>query len=171
MPAAPLLWVDGSYDDTGTTWTGDGPLTLTFNTPQRGVGFNIMADEAGPFSGTICAYNSANTLLGCEPFTGDGEPLAGGTYGMAIFAGIYDDTAEITTVTIDAGGALYPHDFAIDQLVLATSRRMVPATVTVQPGARTATFAVNTDTVSSPTNVTVTGHDQSDQSTALTVNP
>ena len=171
VPAAPLLWVDGSYDDTGTTWTGDGPLTLTFNTPQRGVGFNVMADEAGAFSGTICAYNSASTLLGCEPFTGDGEPLAGGTFGMAIFAGLYDDTAEITTVTIDAGGALYPHDFAIDQLVLATSRRMVPATVTVQPGARTATFAVNTDTVSSPTTVTVTGHHQSDQSTTLTVNP
>jgi hypothetical protein len=74
-------------------------------------------------------------------------------------------------VTIDAGGATFPHDFAIDQLVLATSRRMVPPTVTVQPGARTATFPVNTDTVTSPTTVTVTGHVQSDQSATLTVNP
>jgi hypothetical protein len=171
VPAAPLLWVNGSYDNTGTVWTGAGPLTLTFNNPQRGVGFNIMADEQGHFSGTICAYNSSNTLIGCEPFTGDGEALAGGTNGMAIFAGIYDDPAEITKITIDAGGTLYPHDFAINQLVLATSRRMVPASVSVQAGATTATFPVNTDSVTAVTSVTVTGSYQEVHTGTVMVDP
>jgi trimeric autotransporter adhesin len=171
VPAAPLLWVDGNYDATGTVWTGDGPLTLIFNTPKHGVGFNIMADEAGPFSGTICAYNTSNTLIGCEPFNGTGAPLAGGTNGMAIFTGIYDDTAEIGKVTIDAGGQLYPHDFAINQLVVATSRRMVPPSVTVQAGANAATFPVNTDTVSAVTTVGITGTYQTAHVGTLTVNP
>jgi trimeric autotransporter adhesin len=171
VPAAPLLWVDGSYDETGTVWTGDGPLTMRFSNPQRGVGFNIMADEAGPFSGTVCAYDSSDTLLGCKTYNGNGAPLAGGTNGLAIFTGIYDDKLEISKVTIDGAGALYPHDFAIGPLSLATNRRMVPQTVTVQAGASTATFPVNTDTVDQVTTVSITGNYQGTQTAAITVNP
>jgi hypothetical protein len=171
VPAEPLLWVSGSYDTTGTVWTGSGPLTLSFNNPQRGVGFNVMADEAGPFTGTVCAYNSSGNLLGCEPFNGNGANQAIDSTGLAIFAGIYDDTAEISTVKIDAGGALYPHDFAIGHLIVANTRRMVPPSVTVTAGATSTSFPVNTDTTSSATNVIVTGQFQSAQTATLTIVP
>jgi hypothetical protein len=170
LPAAPLLWVSGSYPD-GTNWVGNGPMTLAFNTPQRGVGFNIMADEAGPFSGTICAYNNNDELLGCVPIAGNGAPLAGGTNGLAAYAGIYDDTAEISWITVDAGGQTYPHDFAIGQLFVASSRRMVPPTVKVQAGATSATFPVNTDTVQTQTTTTISGQYQTTASGTVTITP
>jgi len=170
-PNEPLLWVGGTYNGQTGSWTANGPLTLTLNTPQRGLAFRIMADEGGPFSATVCAYNSADVLLGCKPYSGSGAPIAGGSNGIAAFVGIYRDTPEIARITIDAGGALYPHDFAIGSLSVAGSRRMVPASVKVQPGASSASFPVNTDTVDSPANITVTGEFQTIRNTTLTVNP
>jgi hypothetical protein len=169
-PNEPLLWVNGDYNGQGA-WIGNGPLTLTLNTPQRGLGFRIMADEGGPFSATVCAYNAADVLLGCKPYTGTGAPIAGGSNGIAAVVGIYRDSADIAKVTIDAGGALYPHDFAIGTVSVATSRRMVPSSVTVQPGATSATFTVNTDTVDATTDITVTGDFGASHDAVLTVNP
>jgi hypothetical protein len=171
VPADPLLWVSGSYDSTGTVWTGYGPITLAFNNPQRGVGFNVMADEGGPFTDTVCAYDASNNLLGCKTYNGNGVALAGGTNGLAVFTGIYDDKPEIAKVTIDGGGALYPHDFAIGPLTVDSTRRMVPPSVTVQAGATTATFPVNTDTVNQVTTVTIGGNYLVAQTGTLTVTP
>jgi hypothetical protein len=148
VPAEPLLWVGGVYDGLTGSWTGNGPLVLTLSAPQRGVAFRIMADEGGPFTGTVCAYNASDVLLGCVPISGTGAPIAGGLNGIAAYAGVYNDAQEISRVIIDAGGALYPHDFAIGSLTVTSTRRMVPPSVTVQPGATTATFPVNTYTVS-----------------------
>ena len=62
-----------------------------------------------------------------------------------MFVGLYDDVQELSKVTIDAGGALYPHDFAIGQLNVASTRRqLVPASVTVPAGATGVCFPVNT---------------------------
>jgi len=166
VPAAPLLWTGDASDGNGA-WLGNGPFTLTFNAPGRGLGFSVMADEAGPFTGNLCAYNAANDLLGCVPFNGVG----GNVNGTAVYVGLYDDTAEISKVTIDAGGALYPHDFAIGQVSVATSRRMVPTSVKVQAGAGTATFPVNTDSVGAPTTVTITGNYQGTTTGVLQINP
>jgi hypothetical protein len=171
VPAEPLLWPGGTYDGLTGSWTAYGPLTLTLSSPQRGLGFRIMADEEGPFTGTVCAYNAANTLLGCVPFTGHGAPLAGGTNGIAAYVGIYDDAPEIAKVTIDAGGALYPHDFAIGQVFVANTRRMVPPSVKVQAGASTVTFPVNTDAVGAATTITVTGDYQETHAATLTITP
>ena len=167
---ANLLWMNGTYDGSTGWWAPHGPLTVDFSSPQRGVGFQIMADENGAFQATLCAYNSAAALLGCVPFTGNASSTADNT---AIFMGVYDDAQEIARVTIDAGGLLYPHDFAIGQmLVTGTRRSMMPASVTVAAGATTATFAVSTGAVSTPTTVNITGtYVVSTQSAALTINP
>ena len=170
-PAEPLLWVSGIYDGGSGTWTPNGPLTLTLSTPQRGVGFRIMADEPGAFSGTVCAYNAADTLLGCVPLTGTGEPIAGNANSLAAYTGIYDDAAEISKVTIDASGAQYPHDFAIGELTVASARRMVPQSVMVPAGASSATFPVNTDAVASTIVVDVTGDYLATHAGSLTINP
>jgi len=49
------------------------------------------------FTATICAYNSSDTLLGCVPFNGSSSGAADGS---AVFAGLYDDVAEIAKITI-----------------------------------------------------------------------
>jgi hypothetical protein len=86
-PGASLLWMGGTYDGNTGWWAPNGPLTVTFNSPQRGLGFQTMADETGPFTATLCAYNASNTLLGCVPFTGNGTATADSR-----FIGLYDDT-------------------------------------------------------------------------------
>ena len=151
--AEPLVWVSGKFID--GVWTPNGPLTLTLSSPQRGLAFRIMGDEDGLFSGTLCAYGSGDTLLGCGPYSSHGAPFVGGINGRAAYVGVYDDIPEISKLVIDGSGTLYAHDFAIGEMFVAASRRMVPATVTVQPGATTATFPVNTDTVGTPTTVTL----------------
>jgi len=171
VPAEPLLWPGGLYDGETGSWTAYGPLTLTLSSPQRGLGFRIMADEGGPFTGTVCAYNAANALLGCVPFSGTGAPIAGGSNGIAAYVGVYDDAPEISKLIIDAGGALYPHDFAIGKVTVANTRRMVPSSVKVQAGASTATFSVNTDTVAAVTSVDITGDYEETYATTLTITP
>jgi hypothetical protein len=168
VPAAPLLWVGGAYNGTGS-WTGYGPLSLTLSSPQRGLGFRIMPDEGGPFTATICAYRSDEQLLGCVPFSGMS------TYqfpdGNATYVGIYDDAPEISRVTIDAGGSLYPHDFAIGSLTVAATHRTVPASITVPAGAITATFPVNTDEQEAPTDLTISGTYGANQAAHLAIEP
>jgi len=168
-PGAPLLWTGGSYAGDGS-WTGNGPLTVTFNSPQRGLGFQIMADEAGPFTATLCAYNSGDTLLGCVPFSGNGTDAADNS---AVFIGLYDDAQEISKVTIDAGGALYPHDFAIGNVLVASQQRqMVPASVTVAAGATSATFTVTSQAVPATTTSSISATMNGGTQTAtLTVTP
>jgi hypothetical protein len=90
---------------------------------------------------------------------------------LAVYAGVYDDAGGISKVTIDAGGTVYPHDFAIGSLSVATSRRMVPPTVTVRAGTTTTDFPINTDGSGTQTTVTITGTDQTTQTSTLTVTP
>src|SRR6185436_5755796 len=102
---------------------------------------------------TLCGYNSADELLGCVPFSGVGS---GSGDSSASFIGLYDDAQEITRVTVDGGGQLYPHDFAMASLfVTATRRQIVPASVTIPAGATSADFPISTSAVSAVTNVNI----------------
>src|SRR5262249_6735004 len=112
---ASVLWMSGTYISQTAWWAPNGPLTVQFDSPQRGVGFQMMGDELGHFTATVCAYNAANTQLGCVPFEGTGTA---NEYNTAPFIGVYDDAQEISKVTIDGGGAIYPHDFAISQMLV-----------------------------------------------------
>ena len=154
-PGADVLWDSGIYLPNGT-WVGNGPLTVAFSSPQRGLGFQIMPDELGPFTATMCAYNSSNVQLGCASFSG-----LGSDFDQAIPIGLYDDTQEISKVVIDAGGALYPHDFAIGDLFVASAARpvvaVVPGSVTVPSGQTTGTFTVTTNPINTSTFVNITG--------------
>ncbi len=168
-PGEIILWTSGSYDPSNGGWKANGPLTLSFNAPQRGVGFRIMADEFGAFTATLCAYDSNGALLQCVPFNGNGSSAADGS---AIFIGLYDDAAEISKVTVDAGGALYPHDFAIGTLYVMNSvRQLMPSSVTVPAGDSAATFVVTPNSVNSPVSVTVTGSYNGSQQTTMHIQP
>ncbi len=153
-PGADILWDGGGY--VNGNWVGNGPLTVTFSSPQRGLGFQIMPDELGAFTASLYAYDSSNTQLGCSSFSG-----LGSANDQAIPVGVYDDTQEISKVIIDAGGALYPHDFAIGDMFITNAARpvvaAVPSSVTVPAGQTTATFTVTTSAVNTSTFVDITG--------------
>ncbi len=166
-PGADVLWDSGIYLPDGT-WVGNGPLTVTFSSPIRGLGFQIEPDELGPFTASMCAFDASGTQLGCSSFSGSGSAPP------ATFIGIYDDTQEISKVTIDGGGALYPHDFAIgDALVVNGEKQLavVPASVTVPQGATSATFPITTNEVSTSASLTISGNDNTTQTAMLTLTP
>ena len=163
-PGANLLWDGGTYQ--GNNWVGNGPMTLAFSSPQRGVGFQVMPDEYGTFTATVCAFDGSNTQLGCASFNASTDDP------QAAFMGIYDDTQEISKVTVDAGGALYPHDFAIGDLYVVNGEKQlasVPASVTVPAGQTTATFPVTSNPVSQATSLTISGDYNGIQTATLTL--
>jgi hypothetical protein len=166
-PGADVLWDSGTYQHDGS-WLGNGPLTVAFSSPQRGLGFQIMADENGPFTATMCAYDSSNALLGCAPFSGNSADA------QAKFIGIYDDSQEISKVTIDAGGTFYPHDFGISDAFVVNGEKQlatVPVTAIVPAGSTTGTFTVTTNEVSSTTSLTISGNYNGTASVTLTLTP
>jgi hypothetical protein len=167
-PGASLLYTGGSDPGDGS-WVGNVPLTVTFSSPQSGVGFHIQPDFTGlSFTATLCAYDSTETLLGCVPFSGESTEDADGS---AIFVGLYNDAQEISKVTIHAGGS--PYGLTIGDVTVANGRRqMVPAGVTVAAGATTATFTVASPVVPAATvsDISATMNGET-QTATLTVTP
>lgn len=90
-------------------------MEIVFNTPVRGAGAQIQRNLYGPFTGTIEAYDTANTLLGSFNLAGNSN---GNNDGSAIFLGVLDTSATIKKLVfnVDNGTA----DFAINQLDLVT---------------------------------------------------
>jgi hypothetical protein len=103
-----LIWTS----DTGNG--GTGPLTLTFNQSVSGAGAFIQADNPGPFTAQIQAYNGT-TLLGT--FTQDSDSA-----GDPVYIGVLDQTgANITSVTFSLTAcAAICTDFGIDSASLTT---------------------------------------------------
>jgi PEP-CTERM motif len=107
-----------------TTGFADGPLTLSFSTPVRGVGFQIVNQNPGSFTGTIEFFNAANlslgvlTTLGTSSFDNDGS---------AAFLGGVGNLLEISKVSISVSKSydgfvdLEGTSLAINQLNLVTT--------------------------------------------------
>jgi hypothetical protein len=170
-PGAALLYSDGHYDGSGN-YVGNVPVELSFSSPQRGVGFRIQPDSGEPtFTATVCAYDGANTQLGCVPFEGTSTGNADGT---ALFVGVYDSVQEIAKVTITsntAGGT--PQGIAIGDLEVASSAQpeMMPSSVMVPAGATAANFTVHTHAVSSASTMSITGSYNGTRSAVLAIRP
>ncbi len=102
-------------------WTnapGQGPLTLSFDSPIVGAGAQIQANFFGAFTAQIEAFNG-NTSLGS--FTEDGVSTPSGD-NSAIFIGLKDlDGANVTSIVFSLTAAVAdPMDFAINKLSLDT---------------------------------------------------
>jgi hypothetical protein len=102
---APVLWTGGYVE--GGQWHGNGPIEVTFSSPQRGLGFQIMADWAGPFEASLCLYDTEGDLLGCGIFPGNATT---GSDGSAAFIGMYHTDQIVSYALIDVAGN---SDFAI----------------------------------------------------------
>jgi hypothetical protein len=128
-PGTPVLWTGGYYD--GGQWTGNGPVEITFSSPQRGLGFQIMADGAGPFEATMCLYDAADALLGCGTFPGTGNTNEDGS---AAFVGIYTNDQIVSHVLIDVTGS---HDFAISSPLVVDAPQGEDTVSVPEPGTLT----------------------------------
>lgn len=96
---------------------GNAITVIDLSNPISGVGAQIQANVFGPFTATISAY-SGNTLLGS--FNEDGDSNINGD-GSAIFLGVSDTSAEITSVAFSVSDVNGFSDFAIDTLYLNDS--------------------------------------------------
>jgi hypothetical protein len=108
-----LLWNQGNGN----------PITIVdLSNPISGAGAQIQADVFGPFTATIFAY-SGNTLLGS--FSEDGVSNTNGD-GSAIFIGVLDTSAEITSIAFSVSDVNGSNNFAIDTLELVDSTTSIP---------------------------------------------
>ena len=118
--------------DQGSGWTGNftfldqllwnqdngNPITVVdLSAPISGAGAQIQSDVYGSFTATISAYNGS-TLLGS--FTENGVSTGAGD-GSAIFIGLVDTSAEITSIGFSVTDVNGANDFAIDTLYLNDS--------------------------------------------------
>jgi len=111
----PLLWT-----------AGNGPLIFTYSTPQRGAGFQVQPNAAGPFTATVCAFTATSELLNCVTVAGLSNSNEDGS---APFVGFYDATQEISSFLISTDTT----DFAVSNM-LVVSAPNDPATSVPEPG-------------------------------------
>jgi hypothetical protein len=119
--------------DQGSTWSGNfasgdrvlwtqlntGPLVLEFLNPVIGAGTQIQADYFGSFTGSIEAFDSANSSLGLFSLPGVSD---GSADNSAIFLGLRSDTANIKKIAFLGDHSQYLDNFAINRVDLVTSR-------------------------------------------------
>ena len=118
-------WYGNFANGDNVNWTAyNGPLTLMFNESFSQVGAQIQADLYGNFTAGIAAYDGG-TLLGSYMESGTSSSNADNS---AIFIGVSDSTADITSVTFSITGS---GDFAINQVSLVGGSAPTP---TPEPG-------------------------------------
>ncbi|MBN9420577.1 MAG: hypothetical protein J0I12_34345 [Candidatus Eremiobacteraeota bacterium] len=116
-PGDPVLWNSPSSGE-------NGPTTLSFAAPVLGVGFNIMADFYGAFTGQVEAFDALNNSLGIFAYSGTSN---GDSDGSAVYFGLQDTSASISRIVITGlTASSVPNDFAINQLSLNTLATAAP---------------------------------------------
>jgi hypothetical protein len=101
-----------------TTFTTNGPITLSFSSAVRGVGFNIAHLEYGAFIGTMEFFDVANTSLGVVNIGGISSNANDGT---AAFLGGVGSALDIRKVVIAVDLQRGNTAFAINDLSLVTT--------------------------------------------------
>lgn len=96
----------------------DGPISITFASAVRGLGFNIQHEVNGTFTGQIDFYGAGNTLFGSVTANGvsnfDND-------GSAIFLGGTSSLRDITRVDVSVGTSGGSSALTINQMSLLTT--------------------------------------------------
>lgn len=93
-----------------------GPMTITFATAVRGVGFNIGTLNYGTFTGTMQFFGTGNTLFGTVNVNG---VTSSANDGSLPFLGGTSSARDITRVVISTTGA--GSELTINQMSLLTT--------------------------------------------------
>lgn len=107
-----------------TTGFDDGPLTLSFATPIRGIGFNIVNQNFGMFTGTMQFLDLMNNSLGTVSVMGTSSAANDGS---APFLGGVGNLLEISSVIISVSAVGGGIPLAINHLSLVTTPVPEPA--------------------------------------------
>lgn len=113
-----------SGDKLLTTGFENGPLTLSFSAPVRGVGFQIVNQNFGTFTGTIEFFNAMAVSLGVLSTVGTSSLASDGS---ATFLGGVGSLLEISKISISVSESndglidLAGTSLAINQLSLVTT--------------------------------------------------
>lgn len=101
-----------------STFGTNGPVTIDFSSPIRGVGFNISHENFGSFTATLAFFGAGNTLF--DSITASGSSSADND-GSAPFLGGRSSLRDITRVVISVSTSLGGRAFAINQMSLLTT--------------------------------------------------
>ncbi len=96
----------------------DGPISISFATPVRGVGFNIQHLVTDVFTGQIDFYGAGNTLFGTVSRNGVSSTANDGS---AIFLGGTSSLRDIVRIDVGVNTVLGSAGLTINQMSLLTT--------------------------------------------------
>ena len=111
-----------------STFGVDGPIDIDFASPVRGVGFNIVHENFGSFTGTLDFYGAGNVLFGSVSVNGISSAANDGS---APFLGGTSSLRDITRVNVRVNTVLGGRALAINQMSLLTTD---PGDAVPEPG-------------------------------------
>jgi len=100
------------------SYFADGPISITFATPVRGVGFNIQHLVTGAFTGQLDFYGTGNTLFGSVSRNGVSNMESDGS---AIFLGGRSSLRDITRIDVGVNSVGGSTGLSINQMSLLTT--------------------------------------------------
>jgi hypothetical protein len=100
------------------TFFTDGPISLVFGSAVRGLGFNIINENFGAFTGSMAFYGAGDVLF--DTVTVDGTS-SDANDGSAPFLGGTSSLRDIFRVDISVSASLGGQALAINQLSLLTT--------------------------------------------------
>ncbi|MFZ9937793.1 MAG: Ig-like domain-containing protein [Luteolibacter sp.] len=139
----------------GYRWTGTNgqQLTIRFGTASGDTFQQFTNDRAvkaaglmlmnigGAYNVAIKYYDSANTLLSSQSFSGNGDTQAGVTNGAEFFTGYVSSSANISYLTIDITRTTGTSDIGLDALTYVTG----PDLLSTSPADNATDVALDTD--------------------------
>ena len=97
----------------------DGPISISFSSAIRGVGFNIQRNDYGLFTGILSLFGAGNVLFGTVTVAGNSTAAGDGT---AVFLGATSSLRDIVRIDVNVSNAVGGSNaLDINQLSLLTT--------------------------------------------------
>lgn len=101
-----------------STFFSDGPVSITFDQAIRGLGFNVVNDNFGDFTGTLDFYGAGNVLFGSVSVNGTSSAANDGT---APFLGGFSTLRDIVRVDVFVSASSGGSPLSLNQMSLLTT--------------------------------------------------
>lgn len=121
----------------------DGPISISFSSAVRGVGFNIQRNDYGLFTGSLSLFGAGNVLFGTVTVAGNSTNAGNGT---AVFLGATGSLRDIVRIDVSVSNAVAGSNaLDLNQLSLLTTNPIAtpePASIGLTAGALLCLFAM-----------------------------
>ncbi len=106
-----------------STFFTDGPISITFASAIRGLGFNVVNDNFGAFTGTLDFFGAGDVFFGS---VGVGGASSNANDGSAPFLGGFSSLRDILRVDVSVTSVLGGSPLSINQMSLLTTAPPAP---------------------------------------------